>query len=55
MCVKVLNCIADLSSENCDALSVAVAFDAVAAQVGNSPVGFPVSQTPCDDAALCGD
>jgi len=45
----------DNNSENCDALSVAVAFDAVAAQVGNSPVGFPVSQTPCGDAALCGD
>jgi len=45
----------DDGSESCDALSVAVAFDAVAAQIGNAPVAFPTSQTPCSDAALCGD
>lgn len=45
----------DDDTASCDALSVAVAFDAVAAQVGGSPVPFPKSTTPCSDAALCGD
>ena len=45
----------DDDSESCDALSVAVGFDAVASEIGNTPVAFPVSQTPCSDASLCGD
>jgi hypothetical protein len=45
----------DDGTATCDALSVAVAFDAVAAQVSGVPKPFPQSTTPCADAGLCGN
>jgi len=43
----------DDDTASCDAISVAMKFDAVAAEVANSPSPTPVSTTPCVDAGLC--
>ncbi len=43
----------DDGTHACDGLSVALAFDAVAASVTNAPAPFPTSTTPCADAGVC--
>ncbi len=43
----------DDGTASCDAVSVAMAFDAVAADVANTPSPSPVSTTPCTDAGQC--
>jgi hypothetical protein len=46
----------DDNTTPCDAVSVAIAFDGVAANVPQNPVPFPTSTTPCDfDASACPD
>ncbi len=43
----------DNGSASCDGISVAVQFDAVAAEVSSVPQAFPKTTTPCADASLC--
>jgi hypothetical protein len=46
----------DDGTSTCDAISVAISFDAVPAQIATTPVPFPVSTTPCGhDAGACDD
>jgi len=46
----------DDGTSACDAVSVAVAFDAVPAEMATTPVPFPASATPCTrDAGACDD
>jgi hypothetical protein len=46
----------DDNTTPCDAVSVAIAFDGVAADVPQNPVPFPTSATPCGyDASACPD
>jgi hypothetical protein len=43
----------DNDTVECDAISVAIAFDAVAATVANTPTAFPTPMYSCADAATC--